>query len=98
MLLDRTELEILPYVDFFSLAVEHLGEFLYQVCSAEYREGQQKNSSEGSKDFSVENTITSSPIQQSANAVQRPEHFYVYVRLKKNFPFCLYDVLYFSLM
>lgn len=61
--------------------MEHLGEFLYQVCSAEYREGQQKNSSEGLKDFSVENTITSSAIQQSsANTVQRPEHFYVYVR------------------
>uniref|UniRef100_A0A8R1TW95 RING-type E3 ubiquitin transferase n=1 Tax=Onchocerca volvulus TaxID=6282 RepID=A0A8R1TW95_ONCVO len=63
--------------------MEHLGEFLYQVCSAEYREGQQKNSSsEESKDFSVENTITSSPVQQSfASAVQRPEHFYVYSRV-----------------
>uniref|UniRef100_A0A915PJK0 RING-type E3 ubiquitin transferase n=1 Tax=Setaria digitata TaxID=48799 RepID=A0A915PJK0_9BILA len=63
--------------------MEHLGEFLYQVCSAEYREGQQKNSlSEGSKDFSVENTITSSADQQqSAIAIQRPEHFYVYSRV-----------------
>lgn len=71
---------MLSYLWFFLFAVEHLGEFLYQVCSAEYREGQQKNSSEGLKDFSVENTITSSPVQQSASVVQRPEHFYVYVR------------------
>ncbi|VDN05913.1 unnamed protein product [Thelazia callipaeda] len=62
--------------------MEHLGEFLYQICNAEHREGQQKNLSEGSKDFSIENSITSSPVQQySACTMYRPEHFYVYSRV-----------------
>lgn len=71
--------------------MDHLGEFLYQVCSAEYREGQQKNSCEGQKDYSVENTISSSLIQQSsASVVQRPEHFYVYVRFKEKIVFSVF--------
>lgn len=62
--------------------MEHLGEFLYQVCSAELREAHQKNfPHEVSKDFTVENTMTSSYHQPTTVAVQRPEHFYVYSRV-----------------
>lgn len=72
-----------------SFLVEHLGEFLYQVCSAELREAQQKNlPHEVSKDFTVENTMTSSHHQPTTVAVQRPEHFYVYVGFRGVFYLC----------
>lgn len=58
--------------------MEHLGEFLFQVCNEENREAQQL----------VVNSVDMKPLgrtnvgpvaQQFIRMVQRPEHFYVYV-------------------
>uniref|UniRef100_A0A914RIV0 Uncharacterized protein n=1 Tax=Parascaris equorum TaxID=6256 RepID=A0A914RIV0_PAREQ len=53
--------------------MDHLGEFIYQICCEEMRSLIHADDAENSEPFSMNSLERPTPI-----AVQRPEHFYVY--------------------